>query len=409
MSDRLAVDLARGSLREALHRRLLAAPFDPEVMGGAELRARLASLLHDEAPLVTDITAARVLDELVAEVDGLGPLQTLLADTAISEIMVNGPNLVFVERDGRLEPVEREIDADAIVRVVERVIAPLGLRLDRASPMVDARLPDGSRLHAVLPPLAPDGPCLTIRRFVARTVALADFGLDDASVAFLETMVRAGWNIVVSGATSAGKTTCANALVHAVDPAERVVTIEETAELQLEQPNVVRLEARPANAEGAGAVSVRELVRASLRMRPDRLVVGEVRGAEAFDMLQALNTGHDGSVTTVHANSPTDALARLETLVLLAGIALPLAAVRAQVSSAVDAIVQVARGRGGARCVVAVAEVAAAADAEAPRTRSLLVRHRGPIVAIEPPTRPARRAGFHLEEAWCRCARSSSR
>jgi pilus assembly protein CpaF len=275
--------------------------------------------------------------------------------------------------------------------------------------MVDARLPDGSRLHAVLPPLAPDGPCLTIRRFAARTVALADFGLDDAAVAFLETMVRAGWNIVVSGATSAGKTTCANALVHAIDPAERVVAIEETAELQLEQPNVVRLEARPANAEGAGAVSVRELVRASLRMRPDRLVVGEVRGAEAFDMLQALNTGHDGSVSTVHANSPTDALARLETLVLLAGIALPLAAVRAQVSSAVDAIVQVARGRGGARCIVAIAEVAAAAEAEVPRTRSLLVRERGPLVAIDPPTRPTRRAGFDLEEAWCRCARSWSR
>jgi pilus assembly protein CpaF len=408
VSERLGLVASR-PLREALHRRLLAAPFDPAAIGGAELRSRLASLLHDEAPLVTDVAAARVLDDLVAEVDGLGPLQSLLADPAISEIMVNGPNLVFVERDGRLESVEREISADAIVRIIERVIAPLGLRLDRASPMVDARLPDGSRLHAVLPPLAPDGPCLTIRRFAARTVALSDFGLDEAAVAFLETTVRAGWNIVVSGATSAGKTTCANALVHAVDPAERVVTIEETAELQLEQPHVVRLEARPVNAEGAGAVSVRELVRASLRMRPDRLVVGEVRGAEAFDMLQALNTGHDGSVSTVHANSPTDALARLETLVLLAGVALPLAAVRAQVSSAVDAIVQVARGCDGARSVVAVAEVAAAAAAEVPRTRSLLVRARGPLVAVEPPTRPARRVGFDLEEAWCRCVRSSSR
>jgi pilus assembly protein CpaF len=408
VSDRLGL-LANRPLREALHRRLLAAPFDPAAIGGAELRSRLTSLLHDEAPLVTDVAAARVLDELVAEVDGLGPLQSLLADPAVNEIMVNGPNVVFVERDGHLEPVEREIDAGAIVRVIERVIAPLGLRLDRASPMVDARLPDGSRLHAVLPPLAPDGPCLTIRRFGARTVALADFGLDDASVAFLETMVRAGWNIVVSGATSAGKTTCANALVQTADPAERVVTIEETAELHLDQPNVVRLEARPANAEGAGAVSVRELVRASLRMRPDRLVVGEVRGAEAFDMLQALNTGHDGSVSTVHANSPTDALARLETLVLLAGIPLPLSAVRAQVASAVDAIVQVARGRDGARCVVAVVEVPAAAGAEMPRPRSLLVREGGPLVAIEPPTRPARRIGFDLEEAWCRCARSSSR
>jgi pilus assembly protein CpaF len=289
-------------LREALHQRLLASPFDPETLGRAELRSRLASLLHDEAPLVTDVAAARVLDELVAEVDGLGPLQPLLADPTVSEIMVNGPHRVFVERGGQLERFDCELDADAIVRITERVIAPLGLRLDRASPMVDARLADGSRLHAVIPPLAPDGPCVTIRRFAVRSVGLDDFGLDDAAVALLETMVRAGWNIVVAGATSAGKTTCANALARAIDPDERVVTIEETAELTLGSPHVVRLEARPANAEGAGAVSVRELVRAALRMRPDRLVVGEVRGAEAFDMLQALNTGHDGSVTTVHAN-----------------------------------------------------------------------------------------------------------
>jgi pilus assembly protein CpaF len=396
-------------LREALHRRLLAAPFDPATLGHGELRARLASLLRDEAPLVTDLAAARVVDELVAEVDGLGPLQVLLADPSITEIMVNGPHRVFVERDGRLETVECELDADAIVRITERVIAPLGLRLDRASPMVDARLADGSRLHAVLPPLAPDGPCVTIRRFTVQSVGLADFGLDDASVALLETIVRAGWNVVVSGATSAGKTTCANALAQAIDPAERIVTIEETAELRLGQPHVVRLEARPANGEGAGAVSVRELVRAALRMRPDRLVVGEVRGPEAFDMLQALNTGHDGSVSTVHANSPSDALSRLETLVLLAGVALPLAAVRAQLASAVDAIVQVARGENGARSVVALAEVGAVRDAAAPEVRQILGRERGRLVAIEEPTRPARRAGFDVEEIWCRCARSSSR
>jgi pilus assembly protein CpaF len=406
MSER---GVANRPLREALHRRLLAAPFDPAAVGPVELRARLTSLLHDEAPLVTDVNAARVLDELVAEVDGLGPLQSLVADPTITEIMVNGPRRVFVERAGRIEAIDSEIDADAILRIVERVVAPLGLRLDRASPMVDARLADGSRLHAVLPPLAPDGPCLTIRRFTARSVALADFGLERATVTFLETMVRAGWNVVVSGATSAGKTTCANALIHAIDPSERVVTIEETAELRLDQPHVVRLEARPANAEGAGAVSVRELVRASLRMRPDRLVVGEVRGAEAFDMLQALNTGHDGSVSTVHANSPSDALTRLETLVLLAGVALPLAAVRGQVSAAVDAVVQVARGAGGSRTVVSVAEVDVSGDAGAPRARLLLDRTRGQLVAIDPPTRPARRVGFDLEEVWCRCARSLSR
>ncbi len=403
------MSIANRPLREALHRRLLAAPFDPATVGPAELRARLASLLHDEAPLVTDVTAARVLDDLVAEVDGLGALQSLVADPTITEIMVNGPDRVFVERGGRIEAVDCEIDGDAIVRIVERVIAPLGLRLDRASPMVDARLADGSRLHAVLPPLAPDGPCLTIRRFAVRSLTLADFGLGSTAVAFLAAMVRAGWNILVSGATSSGKTTCANALVDAIDPSERVVTIEETAELRLARPHVVRLEARPANAEGAGAVSVRELVRASLRMRPDRLVVGEVRGAEALDMLQALNTGHDGSVSTIHANSPVDALARLETLVLLAGIALPLAAVRGQVAAAVDAIVQVARGVDGAREIVAVAEVVESVDADAPRARRLLARERGQLMAIEPPTRPARRVGFDLEEDWCRCARSSSR
>jgi pilus assembly protein CpaF len=396
-------------LRDALHRRLLAAPFDPATLDRGELRDRLGSLLRDEAPLVTALAAARVVDDLVAEVDGLGPLQVLLADPSITEIMVNGPHRVFVERDGRLETVECELDADTIVRIAERVIAPLGLRLDRASPMVDARLADGSRLHAVLPPLAPDGPCVTIRRFTVRSVGLADFGLDETSVALLETMVRAGWNIVVSGATSAGKTTCANALAQAIDPAERIVTIEETAELRLGQPHVVRLEARPANGEGAGAVSVRELVRAALRMRPDRLVVGEVRGPEAFDMLQALNTGHDGSVSTVHANSPSDALSRLETLVLLAGVALPLAAVRAQLASAVDAIVQVARGENGARSVVALAEVGAVRDAGAPAVRRILGRERGELVAIEEPTRPARRAGFDLGEIWCHCVRSSSR
>jgi len=408
VSDRLAGVVVNRPLREALHRRLLAAPFDPAAIGGPELRALLAALLHDEAPLVTETAAARVLDELVAEVDGLGPLQSLMTDPMISEIMVNGADRVFVERSGRVEAVQCDLDAESIVRIIERVIAPLGLRLDRASPMVDARLADGSRLHAVLPPLAPDGPCLTIRRFETRRVALADFGLDDAAVGLLEVMVRAGWNIVVSGATSAGKTTCANALARAIDPVERIVTIEETAELRLDQPHVVRLEARPANAEGAGAVSVRELVRASLRMRPDRLVVGEVRGAEAFDMLQALNTGHDGSVSTIHANSPADALARLETLVMLAGIALPLAAVRAQVSSAVDAIVQVARGESGARSVVAVAEVGGV-DAAAAGARPLLANERGRLVAIERPTRAARRVGFDVEEAWCRCARSSSR
>jgi pilus assembly protein CpaF len=400
--------VAHRPLREALQQRLLAAPFDPAALGRDELRARLEGLLRDEVPLVTDVAAARVLDDLVAEVDGLGPLQSLFADATITEIMVNGPHKVFVERNGAVEPVACDLDADAIMRIAQRVIAPLGLRLDRAAPMVDARLADGSRLHAVLPPLAPDGPCLTIRRFAVRALTLLEFGSGAAPVAFMETMVRAGWNVIVAGATSAGKTTCANALAGAIGTGERIVTIEETAELRLGHPHVVRLEARPANAEGAGAVEVRELVRAALRMRPDRLVVGEVRGGEAFDMLQALNTGHDGSLSTVHANSPRDALARLETLVLLGGVALPLAAVRAQLGSAIDAIVQVARGAHGHREIVEIAEVRHTGQGLL-EACPLLVRTGDALAAVQPPTRGARRRGLDLEGAWARCMPLSSR
>jgi len=396
-------------LREALHRRLLAVPFDPAHLAPDELRARLEILLRDEAPLVTDAAAASVVDAVVADVEGLGPLQVLLADPAISEVMVNGPGRVFVERNGGLEAVPCDLDADTIVRIVQRVVAPLGLRLDRAAPMVDARLPDGSRLHAVLPPLAPDGPCITIRRFAVEALTLADFGLRPAEAAFLDALVRAGWNIVVSGATSSGKTTCANALARAIDPVERIVTIEETAELRLRHPHVVRLEARPANAEGVGAVGVRELVRAALRMRPDRLVVGEVRGGEAFDMLQALNTGHDGSLSTVHANSPADALARLETLVLLGGVALPLAAVRGQLAAAIDAIVQVARRASGRREIVDVAEVGPAQGSRTVAVRLLLAWEGDALAAVEAPTRPARRAGHELEKAWWACTPSAAR
>ena len=234
-----------------------------------------------------------------------------------------------------------------MLRVVERVIAPLGLRLDRASPMVDARLPDGSRLHAVIPPLAIDGPCVTIRRFGARAIPLSEFGAGGHGAAFLAEAVAGGWNLLVSGGTSSGKTTLLNAVSALIDRTERIITIEETAELRLAQPHVVRLEARPSNAEGAGAVSVRDLVRTALRMRPDRIVVGEVRGGEALDLLQALNTGHDGSMSTIHANTPADALRRLATLALLSGLALPFEAVVEQVGAAVDAVIQVTRGADG--------------------------------------------------------------
>jgi pilus assembly protein CpaF len=364
------------------------------------LREHLAALLRDEAPLADTRRTDRLLDELVREVDGFGPLDPLLADPAITEIMVNGPGRAYVERAGRLFAVELGLDGPAIARVAERIVAPLGLRLDRSSPIVDARLADGSRVHAVLPPLAPDGPCLTIRRFSVRPVELAAFDVGDAGEVFLRTAVHGGWNLLVAGATSTGKTTLLNALSGAIDPGERIVTIEETAELRLAQPHVVRLEARPANAEGVGAVGVRELVRCALRMRPDRIVVGEVRGGEALDMLQALNTGHDGSLSTVHANGPSDALSRLETLVLLAGVGLPIAAVRRQISAALDAVVFVARGADGTRRVDVVAELAVDGVRSASRVRPLFGRRGGVLVPVARPVRRARRPGVDLQAGW---------
>ena len=324
-----------------------------------------------------------------------GGLEPLLADPEVSEILLNGDGRAFVERAGRLERAEVGLDESDVRRVVERIIAPLGLRLDRSSPMVEARLPDGSRLHAVLAPVAIDGTCVAIRRFGAGRRSLEDFGLTGEGARLLRWAVAAGWNLLLSGGTGAGKTTLLNTLAAEVGPDERIVTIEETAELALAQPHVVRLEARPANAEGAGAVPVRALVRAALRLRPDRLIVGEVRGGEAFDLLQALNTGHAGSLCTIHANGPADALARLESLVLLAGLGLPLEAIRAQVRSSIDAVVHVARRPDGRRVVEAVAELAGPAGV-----------HLLYPVAPEPPppTRPARRpetARFEPEGPAC--------
>jgi pilus assembly protein CpaF len=375
------------TLKQRVHRRLVEQGLDEPTEGEA-LRLRLRELLREEQPLLGAARCDGLVEQLTHEVAGLGPLEPLLADPGITEVMVNGPGVAFVERAGRLEPVALDLDAAAIVHLVERVVAPLGLRLDRSSPMVDARLADGSRLHAVIPPLAVDGPCVTIRRFGARAIALEEFGVDGSAAAFLRWAVGAGWNLLVAGATSAGKTTLLNALSQAVPHSERIVTIEETAELRLAQPHVVRLEARPPNAEGAGGVTVRALVRAALRMRPDRLIVGEVRAGEALDMLQALNTGHDGSMSTVHANGPTDALARLETLVLLADSGLPLAAVRSQVASSIDAVVFVARGRGGDRRVEAIAEVD---GRHRDGARPLFVRRDGRLVPVAGVTRPARR------------------
>jgi pilus assembly protein CpaF len=389
-------------LKQRVHRRLVAEGADePASSDGTAVRGRLAELLRDEQPLLAAAHFDELLEELVHEVAGLGPLEPLLADPTVTEVMVNGPDRAYVERKGRLEPVVLGLDARAIVHLVERVVAPLGLRLDRSSPMVDARLPDGSRLHAVIPPLAVDGPCVTIRRFGAQAVALPEFGVDGPAAAFLRGAVGAGWNLLVAGATSAGKTTLLNTLSEAIPVAERIVTIEETAELRLAQPHVVRLEARPPNAEGIGAVTVRQLVRAALRMRPDRIVVGEVRSGEALDMLQALNTGHDGSMSTIHANGPSDALARLETLVLLADSGLPLAAVRTQIAASIDAVVFVARRRDGVRRVEVVAEV----DGRDPTGARALFEHRdGRLIEVGRPTRPPRRPEAVLvSEARSRC------
>jgi pilus assembly protein CpaF len=386
----VVADDADRTLCTAVHRRLLASEGAESLVDApaALVRDRIAGLLALEDPLLGTDRRERLVRVIFDDVVGLGALEPLLLDPTVDEIMVNGAGRCYVERAGVLQSVPLALDDDGILRLVQRILAPLGLRLDRAAPMVDARLADGSRLHAVIPPLAVDGPCLTIRRFGARQLDLAAFGLDDRSAAFVEALVARGANVVISGGTGSGKTTLLNALAGLLDPRQRVVTIEETAELRLPLPHVVRLEARPPNAEGAGAVTVRELVRAALRMRPDRLVVGEVRGGEALDLIQALNTGHDGSLSTVHANSPVDALRRLSTLALLGGTGLPHDAVCEQLRAAVDVVVQVARVADGARAVVGVVEVD---DAPGPFTvRGLLERTPEGVRPLDAPTRAAR-------------------
>jgi pilus assembly protein CpaF len=385
------------ALKRAVRDRALADPDGLPLGDRRALRAHVEQLVARTEPLLAGESAERVYDELVRDLAGLGPVEDLLADPEVTEIMLNGPGTAFVERRGRIEPVALALDAATLVRTAERIIAPLGLRLDRSSPIVDARLADGSRLHAVLPPLAPDGPCLTIRRFARRPTDLAEFGVGPDASALVAQLVAEGRNVMVSGATSAGKTSLLGALGALVDPRARVVTIEETLELALPLPHVVRLEARPANSEGAGAVSVRDLVRTALRMRPDRIVIGEVRGGEAFDLLQALNTGHDGSLGTVHANDPAAALQRIEMLALLAGLDVPFAAVRAQVHTAIDVVMQVQRGTHGRRVVSEIAEVVDIADTgldaiEAGATRRLAIRRHGELVVVSDPRRAPRRS-----------------
>ncbi|MEN9562542.1 MAG: hypothetical protein RIR73_786 [Chloroflexota bacterium] len=301
----------------------------------------------------------QVLNDLL----GFGPIQPLLDDPDISEIMVNGPKKIFVEKKGQLTKSDVTFDDDDhVVRIIDRIIMPLGRRVDFDSPTVDARLPDGSRVNAVVRPVAIDGPSITIRKFRKDKLKAEDliaFGsLTKQMADFLEACVKARFNIVISGGTGSGKTTLLNVVSGFIPENERIVTIEDAAELQLQQDHVMRMETKPANADGLHAVTIRELVKNSLRMRPDRIVVGEVRGGEALDMLQAMNTGHDGSLTTVHSNSPRDAISRLETLVLMAGMDLPLKVVRQQISSAIDLIVQQTRLKDGKRKVTAITEVA---------------------------------------------------
>ena len=312
---------------------------------------------------LSDAGRDRLLRDILDEITGFGPIQPLLNDPDVTEIMVNGPRKIYIEKKGHLERTEVVFEDNLhILKIIDRIVSPLGRHIDSDSPMVDARLPDGSRVNAVIPPCAVDGPSLTIRKFRKEKYSMAQLiefnSLTQGMADFLRACVLGRLNIIISGGTGSGKTTFLNVLSGFIPEEERIVTIEDAAELQLQQDHVVRLETKLANVEGHGVVSVRELVRNSLRMRPDRIVVGECRGGEALDMLQAMNTGHDGSLTTIHANSPRDALSRLETLVLMAGMDLPIKIVRQQISSAVDVIVQMSRLRDGTRKLTAITEVA---------------------------------------------------
>ncbi len=296
------------------------------------------------------------------EVMGHGPLEPLLADPTVADILVNGPHSVYVERRGKLELTDVRFNDDAhLMNIIDRIVSAVGRRVDESSPMVDARLKDGSRVNAIIPPLAIDGPALSIRRFSVELLSVDDLvrlgTLSEHIARVLDAIVKARLNVVVSGGTGAGKTTMLNILSSFIPANERIVTIEDSAELQLRQPHVVRLETRPPNIEGKGEITARDLVRNSLRMRPERIIVGEVRGAEALDMLQAMNTGHDGSLTTVHANSPRDALSRIETMVSMSGITFPMKALRAQMAAAINILVQVERNEDGKRRVVSLQEI----------------------------------------------------
>jgi pilus assembly protein CpaF len=327
-----------------------------------KLDAMAIDIIKEDETLRGSIDRKKVVDELVNDLTGYGPINPLLLDPEVSEVMVNGPEQVYVERAGKLELTGVVFrDNEHIMGVIERIVAPIGRRIDESSPMVDARLPDGSRVNVIIPPLALNGPTITIRKFSQDPFTMEDligFGtMSEEMASFLDACVKARLNIFVSGGTGSGKTTTLNVLSACIPSDERIVTIEDAAELKLWQEHVVSLESRPPNIEGKGAITIRDLVRNSLRMRPERIVIGEVRGGEALDMLQAMNTGHDGSLATGHSNSPRDMLSRLETMVLMAGIELPVKAIREQIAGALDVIIQQSRLKDGTRKVTHITEV----------------------------------------------------
>src|SRR5207248_1692177 len=371
-----------------------------DITDRAGVRARIASLADEHVKTagiaINRLDYGHLLDALLDEVLGLGPLQALLEDPAITEIMINHPHQIYVERGGRvtLSPIVFE-SAGQLRQVIDRIVSTVGRRVDESSPMCDARLRDGSRVNVVLPPLAIDGPCMTIRKFSRdklRPDDLLSIGSSSPQmIDFLRAAVRSRLSILVSGGTSSGKTTLLNILSSFIPPDERIVTVEDSAELQLRQEHVIRLESRPPNVEGKGAVEIRDLVRNSLRMRPDRIIVGECRGGEALDMMQAMNTGHEGSMSTVHANSPYDALGRLETMVLMAGTDLPSRAIQKQIASAIDLVVQVERVRGGQRKIVSVVEITGLTNGEMEyqelfQFRQSGVDHEGNAIGAHVPT-----------------------
>jgi len=356
------------ALKRQLHQQVIATMDISAIGTMKEEELRLAvrreaeELCRRRSDLLSLAERERLIDEVLDETFGLGPLESLMADPEISDILINGPKTVYIERRGRLEKSSIAFhDKNHVMQIVQRIAGQVGRRVDETCPMVDARLPDGSRLNAIIHPLALDGPLVSIRRFGARPLQVDDLltnrSLTEEMLRFLSACVEARINIIISGGTGGGKTTLLNALSSYIPADERVATIEDSAELQLQQPHVVRMETRPANIEGEGEVTTRDLVRNALRMRPDRIIVGECRGAEALDMLQAMNTGHEGSLTTIHANSPRDALSRLEMMVGMAGFDLPVWVIRKQVASSINVVVQVARLVGGERKIIRIAEI----------------------------------------------------